>query len=127
MKQDEFVARVRDNGEYPDTEEADRVTHAVLAVLGTRLHEDEAKDLAAQLPGDLQEVVAAVSPRGSFGVEEFLERLTTELPATKETARWDASAVLTTLAQSVSGGQLNQILTQLQPGYAELFGKPDLT
>lgn len=35
-------------------------------------------------------------------------------------------AVLTTLGEAVTGGQLNHVLTQLTPGYAPLFGKPDL-
>lgn len=42
------------------------------------------------------------------------------------TAEWDASAVLTTVADVIIGGQLNQILSVLPSGYATLFGKPDL-
>jgi hypothetical protein len=48
------------------------------------------------------------------------------LGASEEAASWDASAVLSTLGEAVTGGELNQVLTQLQPGYAPLFGKPDL-
>lgn len=59
-------------------------------------------------------------------MEEFLRRLAAALDGSVESARWDASAVLCTVAEAVTGGQLNQILTQLQPSYAELFGKPEL-
>jgi len=55
-----------------------------------------------------------------------VRRAAVELTATEETARWDASAVLSTVAEAVSGGQLNQILSQLPSEYALLFGKPDL-
>ncbi len=62
----------------------------------------------------------------SFGVDEFVRCLADRMSTTEEAARWDASAVLTTVAEAVSGGEVNQVLTQLQSGYAELFGKPDL-
>ncbi|MFV2121359.1 DUF2267 domain-containing protein, partial [Streptomyces sp. Act-28] len=53
MRQDEFLARVRERGEYRDQDEAARITRAVLGVLGHRVTPDEAADLAARLPGDL--------------------------------------------------------------------------
>lgn len=126
MNRDEFLAKVRELGEYADRAETERATRAVLGLLGQRLG-DEAKDLAAQLPGDLADAVLTEGAAESYGEAEFLRRLASELGATEETARWDASAVLTTVAEAVTGGQLNQILTRLPSGYAELFGKPDLS
>lgn len=126
MRYDEFLAKVREHGEYADQSEAQRTTRIVLGLLAQRLIDGERKDLAAQLPGELQDVVLTAGPQEVFGVEEFLRRLARDLSATEETARWDASAVLTTLAEAISGGELNQILTQLPAGYAPLFGKPDL-
>ena len=126
MRYDEFLAKVRRHGEYADQAEADRTTRVVLGLLAQRLVEGERRDLAAQLPGELQDAVLTAAPQEAFGVEEFLRRVARELSATEETAQWDASAVLTTLAEAVSGGELNQILTQLPAGYAPLFGKPDL-
>jgi uncharacterized protein (DUF2267 family) len=123
---DEFIAKVRDRGDYADRGEAEHAARTVLWLLGQRLAGGEAKDLAAQLPGQLQETLLGAPSGGSFGVEEFLRRLADELPATEEAARWDASAVLATVAEAITGGQLNQLLTQLQSGYAELFGKPEL-
>jgi uncharacterized protein (DUF2267 family) len=63
----------------------------------------------------------------SFGVREFLRRIGVETGATESTARWDASAVLSTVADAVSGGELNDVLTQLPSGYAVLFGKSALS
>jgi uncharacterized protein (DUF2267 family) len=127
MRYDEFLAQVRDRGSYADQAEAERVTRSVLDLLGERLAGGEAKDLASQLPAELQEplLTAADSAEG-YGVEEFLRRLAQRLDATEETARWDASAVLTTVADAISGGELNQVLSQLPSTYAELFGKPEL-
>lgn len=127
MKAHEFYARVRERGGYDTAEEAQRVTSAVLALLGQRLVGGESKDLAAQLPIELQPPLLDTGGSGEgFGVEEFLARAADALGTTEETARWDASAVLSTVAEAVTGGELNQVLTQLQPGYAALFGKPDL-
>lgn len=139
MKTDEFYAKVRERGNYESVAEAERVTNAVLGLLGRRLAGGEAKDLAAQLPPEVQQPLLAVraeagessaderSAGDGFGVEEFLTRAASELDATAETAKWDTSAVLTTVAEAITGGELNQVLTQLQPGYAELFGKPELS
>lgn len=127
MRHDEFLAVVRERGEYADNDEAQRVTEIVLALLGERLAGGEAKDLASQLPGELQPVLLRASGGGEgYGVEEFLRRAAERLDATPETALWDASAVLSTVADAVSGGELNNVLTQLQAGYAELFGRPEL-
>jgi len=129
MRYEEFMAKVRDRGEYTGIEEADGVTRTVLARLGQRLAGGEAKDLAAQLPVELQDVLLDISAAGqadAVGIHQFLRLLAVELTATEETARWDASAVLSTVAEAVSGGQLNQILSQLPSEYALLFGKPDL-
>lgn len=127
MKAHEFHARVRERGNYADAQEAQRVTTAVLGLLGQRLAGGESKDLAAQLPLELQApLLEADASAESIGVQEFCSRVARELGSSEETALWDASAVLTTVAEAVTGGQLNQVLTQLQPGYAQLFGKPDL-
>jgi uncharacterized protein (DUF2267 family) len=128
VKAHEFYARVRERGGYDTAEEAQRVTAVVLGLLGQRLPGGECKDLAAQLPPELQPpLLDAVGTTGQrFGVEEFLTRAADALSTSEETGRWDVSAVLTTVADAVTGGELNQVLTQLQPGYAVLFGKPDL-
>jgi uncharacterized protein (DUF2267 family) len=65
-------------------------------------------------------------PATSSGIHESLRRLAGDLNAAEETARWDASAVLTTLAEAITGGQLNQILSQLPAEFAVLFGNPEL-
>jgi uncharacterized protein (DUF2267 family) len=130
MQYDEFLSKVRERGEYADVVEAQGVTRIVLRRLGQRVG-SEAADVAAQLPPQFHDALSA-SERAdddmadSAGVKEFLQRVATDLSATPETAVWDASAVLSTLAEAVTGGQLNQLLSQLQPAYAELFGKPEL-
>jgi uncharacterized protein (DUF2267 family) len=125
MNRDEFLGKVRERGEYADLAEAEHVTRTVLATLGQRLGAD-AKDLAAQLPADLGGALPSGGIGEAYGELEFLRRVAEHLGATTETARWDASAVLSTLAASVTGSQLNQVLGRLPSGYADLFGKPEL-
>jgi uncharacterized protein (DUF2267 family) len=128
MRYDEFLARVRERGEYGDREEAERITRAVLGLIAKRLNPGEAKDLASQLPVEAAIVVVSEpGPAEKFGVQEFLRQVAAATGATERTAQWDASAVLSTVAQAVSGGELNDVLSELPSGYAVLFGKPALS
>ncbi|MEV4680580.1 DUF2267 domain-containing protein [Streptomyces kurssanovii] len=129
MRHDEFLARVRERGEYADQAEAAEITTVVLETLAHRITPGEAKDLSAQLPGALKEALKVDGEQRaeSYGVEEFCRRVGERTGARQQTAQWDASAVLSTLADAVSPGELNQIISQLPSGYAVLFGKPDLS
>ncbi|MFI9582696.1 DUF2267 domain-containing protein [Streptomyces sp. NPDC052236] len=129
MRYDEFLARVRERGEYANQDEAAQVAKAVLQVLAHRITPSEAKDLASQLAAPLKEALEVdMEERGeSYGVEQFYRRIAERTGAHDRTAQWDASAVLSTLADAVSPGELNQIISQLPSGYAVLFGKADLS
>ncbi|CAL9617260.1 DUF2267 domain-containing protein [Streptomyces albus] len=129
MRYDEFLAQVRERGEYRDQQEAEQVTRAVLGVLATRITPVKAQELAAQLPGPLGPAVAEAGEEApeTFGVSQFCERVAEQTGARPRTAEWDASAVLSTLADAVSGGELNQLISQLPSGYATLFGKAELS
>ncbi|GGW78230.1 DUF2267 domain-containing protein [Streptomyces caelestis] len=128
MQYHEYLARVRELGEYDSQEEAAKVTEAVLSVLAQRISPGEVDDLASQLPGPLGQTLAAARPQQaeSFGIDGFCRRVAERIGARPRTAEWDAGAVLTALADAVSGGELNQILSRLPSGYAVLFGKADL-
>lgn len=128
MNHDEFVAAVHESGDYADRREAEEVATWVLEVLARRLPREAANDLAVQLPDPLAKAVQrrGEQPSETFGVEEFLRQIAERIGARPGTAEWDASAVLSTLADAVSGEQLNQILSLLPSGYAPLFGKPGL-
>ena len=128
MKYDDFVAKIQDRGEYPDRYEAERVTRLVLGVLSQRLDRNEVEDLAAQLPLPAGAwLTEHPGPAAAFGVQEFLGRVASGAGATVRTAQWDASAVLSTVAEAVSGGELNDVLSQLPSGYAALFGRASLS
>lgn len=129
MRYDEFLARVRERGEYEDQKEAAQITTAVLQVLAHRITPGEVRNLAAQLPSPLDRDLGTGGERRaeSYGIGEFYRRVADRTGGRPRTAQWDSSAVLSTLAGAVSGGELNQIISQLPSGYAVLFGKADLT
>ncbi|MFF5536484.1 DUF2267 domain-containing protein [Streptomyces cinerochromogenes] len=128
MKLAEFLAQVRDRGEYRSQEEAEDISAAVLGVLAARITPEEAEDLAAQLPAPLDDVLHGEreGPR-SLGREEFLRRVAQRTGARPRTAEWDASAVLSTVADAVSGDEVDHLLSQLPGSYADLFGRPELS
>ncbi|WP_225829888.1 DUF2267 domain-containing protein [Streptomyces sp. NK08204] len=125
MKLAEFLAQVRDRGEYHSQEEAEHISTAVLRVLATGITPEEADGLAAQLPPPLDDVLhrEREGPE-SLGREEFLRRVADRTGARPRTAEWDAGAVLSTVADAVSDGQVDDLLSQLPADYAELFGRP---
>lgn len=129
MRYDEFMARTKELGEYEDNQEAERVARAVLGTLARRMTLRETEDLAAQLSAPLDRFLLAgrTERPESFGVAEFLRQVADVTGARPRTAEWDASAVLCTVGESISGGELNQVLSQLPSDYAALFGKPELS
>ncbi|POM23090.1 hypothetical protein BTM25_52960 [Actinomadura rubteroloni] len=129
MKYGQFIKTVRENGEYTDRREAEHVAVSVLEVLRSRMTPEGAAHLAAQLPEPLDDVLLADAPDlpGSFGVDEFCRRVAERTHAAGTSAQMDASVVLSTVAATVSGGELNRVLSQLPSGYAPLFGEHELS
>jgi uncharacterized protein (DUF2267 family) len=124
MQLEEFLTQVRDRGEYHSRDEAEHISAAVLWVLATRISPEEADDLAAQLPAPLDEALHL--ERGHpefFDRQEFLRRVAQQTGARPRTAEWDASAVLSTVADAVSGREVDQLLSRLPTRYGDLFGR----
>ena len=127
MKYRDFLAKVQERGEYAHRSEAERAVESVLQLIGERLPGAECRHLASQLPAELKPLLLrAQVPAQTMGAEQFVDRLSALTGASRESAKWDASAVLTTLAEAITGGQLNQVLSELPSGYAVYFGKPEL-
>ncbi|MEU9475977.1 DUF2267 domain-containing protein [Streptomyces sp. NPDC048191] len=124
MQLEEFLAQVRDRGEYRSREEAEQVCEAVLWVLATRIAPKEADDLAARLPAPLDDALRLDRGRPeSFDCEEFLRRVSVQTGAQPRTAEWDADAVLCTVADAVPDAELDHLLSALPARYAEFFGR----
>lgn len=126
MNYDEFLATVRRRTALPDNAEAEQTTRIVLSTLGQRLAGQEPRDLADQLPEQLKdpllERTGSAENRDNF--DDFLERIADqEGPGSNpDLAREHAHAVVGTMAQFVSRGELEDLRSQLPSSYAPLFG-----
>lgn len=127
MKAHEFLTKVRKRGGYADQARICRVTNTVLGVLAQRLPSDEADDLGAHLPHGIDKWVATDEPvrQNPFGTDEFHQRVAAALRGTPATAESDAKAVLSIVGEAITADQLDQLLSELDPDYAPLFGKPE--
>lgn len=123
MQEHEFVAAVKESLDL-DNHSADRAVRATLTVLGQRLEGGEAKDLAAQLPGSLKELLPNDGPGERFDVNAFYERIAAEEGegVTVAQARQHARAIAKGLETAVSDGEWNDITSQLPADYADFLG-----
>ncbi|MFF7357175.1 MULTISPECIES: DUF2267 domain-containing protein [Streptomyces] len=129
LRREAFLGHVKERGEYDTAEEAERAARVVLALLGAHLVGDVRAQLAAHLPETFALIL--LNPLQSaepLSPERFVRATAAWIEgATEQTAAWDVSAVLSTVADAVGGDLLGQILLQLPAGYDLLFGRPQPT
>lgn len=124
MQYDEFIASVRNRGELNDHEHAEQAARATLTVLGQRLAGNEPENLAAQLPGELKGLLSQHAGAGErFDVDTFCARVADEegRGCGPDQARNHAQAVLSTMVDAVSAGELHDLSAQLPAGYGALL------
>src|SRR6478752_7539917 len=103
LRREAFLARVKERGEYGTEEEAERAARVVLALI---------------VLNPLQRAEPLPTERFVRATAAWIEG------ATEQTATWDVSAVLSTVADTAGEDLLRQILLQLPVGYVLLFGRP---
>ncbi|SDN22440.1 DUF2267 domain-containing protein [Streptomyces wuyuanensis] len=124
-----FLDRVKERGEYGSLHEAERAARVVLALLGAHLVGEVRAQLAARLPeGFALILLNPLQSAEPLSPERFVRATAAWIEgATEQTAAWDASAVLSTVADAAGDDLLSQILLQLPTGYDLLFGRPQPT
>jgi uncharacterized protein (DUF2267 family) len=123
MKGEQFIAEVKNLAELDSNEDAQKTVRATLETLRERLAGNEPADLAAQLPPEIAPFVEGTGGREAFSVQEFYERVAHKEGTKSEEAVKNAQAVATLLQTAVTGGELEDIRSQLGKGYEELFGQ----
>lgn len=123
----EFLHRVEEqiDATQPATDTqraAENAISATLETLSERLTGGEANDLAAQLPTELQAPLQRTAEVAEeFSLEEFYGRVAEREGVDIETARQDASAVMTVLGLALTRGQLDDVMAQLPQEFNALF------
>ncbi|MER7813636.1 DUF2267 domain-containing protein [Streptomyces sp900116325] len=126
LRREVFLDHVKERGEYCTAEEAERAARVVLALLGAHLVGDVRAQLAARLPeGFALILLNPLQSAEPLRPERFVRATAAWIEgATEQTAAWDVSAVLSTVADAAGDELLAQILLQLPAGYDLLFGRP---
>ncbi|MDT0473431.1 DUF2267 domain-containing protein [Streptomyces griseoviridis] len=129
LRREAFLGHVRERGEYGTAEEAERAARVVLALLGAHLVGEVRAQLAARLPeGFALILLNPLQSAEPLSPERFVRATAAWIEgATEQTATWDVSAVLSTVADAAGDDLTGQILLQLPAGYDLLFGRPQPT
>lgn len=127
-----FLDQVKERGQYDSLHEADRAARVVLALLGAHLVGEVRAQLAARLPEAFALILLnPLQSKEPLSPERFVRATAAWIEgATEQTAAWDVSAVLSTVADTADAAGddlLGQILLQLPAGYDLLFGRPQPT
>jgi uncharacterized protein (DUF2267 family) len=120
MKYDEFVESVAERAAISH-EEAERASISVLQELCDRLSGKEAHDLLAQLPARLKTAVVAGTSAIPIPADEFVGQVASELGVSQDEAVRRIRAVFGTLRRAVTRGELEDVLMELDPEYADLL------
>jgi uncharacterized protein (DUF2267 family) len=124
MNGEQFIAEVRNLAELDTNEDSEKAIRAALETLRERLAGNEPSNLAAQLPPEIAPFVEGDGGREAFSVREFYERVAQKEGATNsEEAVKHARAVATVLQTAVTGGEIEDVRSQLGNDYEELFGQ----
>ncbi|MEV4937533.1 DUF2267 domain-containing protein [Streptomyces zaomyceticus] len=129
LRREAFLEHVKERGEYRTAEETERAARVVLALLGAHLVGDVRAHLAARLPeGFALILLNPLQSAEPLPPQRFVRAAAAWIEgATEQTAAWDVSAVLSTVADAADDDLLGQILLQLPAGYDLLFGRPQPT
>ncbi|MDX6408697.1 MAG: hypothetical protein QOE13_1768 [Gaiellaceae bacterium] len=121
MKYADFLERVQGRADIADDAQAERTVVTVLQELLDRISAKEGHDLLAQLPYELKRSVTVTVARVPLSPDEFVARVARELDVTEEEARRRIRAVFGTLREAVTWGELEDVLLELDPEYADLL------
>lgn len=121
MNYQEFVDEVRERARLDNERDTLVAIEATLKTLGERLTDVEATQLAAQLPPEIGRFLTVVDTNKSFDLREFYEHISRRESIGEPQSREHAQAVLSVVEETVSPGELRDVLAQLPDEYLNLF------
>lgn len=121
MHYPEFLSAVAERAGV-STDEAESLARATLRTLADRLPAQEADQLAAELPKELKESLDKRDKQPEvFGYEEFVNRVKARSDAPVRETVAGIRAVMGTLREAVSGGELEDVLGHLPGEFREML------
>lgn len=121
MQYDAFLGEIQHRLELATKGDAAKVTRVVLNVLGERLGDGEASNLAAQLPVDLDHYLTEPQGDEQFSYQEFIQRIADRADVDESDAHFYAQAVVALLNNVVLESEVRRMRTQLPDEYDPLF------
>jgi len=122
MQFDQFADLVAQRSNL-DRDRARALADATLKTLSERITGGEARDLAAQLPTEFKaSLESAQEPAEAFSVDEFVRRVAERTGLDENAARDGARVAMVTIREAVTGGEWDDITSQLPTEYSELTG-----
>jgi uncharacterized protein (DUF2267 family) len=120
MKYDEFIDAVAQRAAVT-AGQAEVLTRATLSTLAERISGGEARDLASQLPKALQDPLSTGEELAeSFELEEFVRRVSERAGVDPAQALEGIRAVLSTVRDAVTGGEFDDVMSQLPKEFTAL-------
>jgi uncharacterized protein (DUF2267 family) len=124
MRYDDFIDAVSGRMGVA-VDKAEDLTYATLRTLAERITGGEARDLAAQLPRPLRDLlIPSAEPAEAFDLGEFIRRVSERAGVNAAEAAAGTQAVFATLRKAVTGGEFHDILTQLPTEFREALTTP---
>jgi uncharacterized protein (DUF2267 family) len=111
---EEFLRREAER-EGTDLKTAERHARAVFSALGYTVSDDEIHDMVAELPGDFEPLIAEAERRASaiLPVDDLILKAAERSGLEPDAARRAVNAVLETLAERISGGEVEDLIARL--------------
>ncbi len=121
MKYNEFMDLVQQRARLDSEEEALREIDATLSTLSERISKNDAAQLAAQLPTEIQPSLKKNEPSKVFGLDEFYEKVARRVSFDDPNIVDHARAVISVVVEAVTPGEMDDVLAQLPTEYLPLF------
>jgi uncharacterized protein (DUF2267 family) len=121
MKYAQLIEKVWERMGAGSLGQAEAVTQATLLTLAERITGGEARDLAAQLPKEVQAFLdKKEEPAEAFDLNEFVRRVSLRAGVDRDTAQRGVQAVFQTLYAAVSTGEFSDVMSQLPKEFQDL-------
>lgn len=122
MQYTEFMQQVKSQANIESDTPAEQAVEATLETLGERLSRTEQENLAAQLVDELKEMLLKRTDVHSYDLEEFYNRVSARADIGYPDAVERSQAVVNVLTSAISQGEIDDILTEIDEDFGELFG-----